>query len=244
MRTTQKELLETIISIPIAVPGRCNGPPPAPGLHAINEISILPKPSLCVEGIDESRGYYQVDVFTLAELSNTEMNKRTVWRFHEASQWRCTCKGRKHADAIIETLYFRYLWPLPVLDRTLLRSELETGKIFTAGAARDGRPVLYLFIAKENTWDPRGNMQTLLYTMERCVRRMPPGVNELICLIDADDLGFTNAPTVQFIQETIEVLGRHYPRRMGQLFVCNVSAAVEWLWSLFSTSLSEVLCQY
>ena len=63
---------------------------------------------------------------------------------------------------------------------------------------------------------------------------MPPHVNELICLIDAKDLGMMNAPAMQFCMETIEVLSKHYPRRMGQLFVINVSSIVFWFWDLIS----------
>ena len=76
--------------------------------------------------------------------------------------------------------------------------------------------------------------------MERCIKNMPPDKNELICLIDAKDLGMMNAPAVQFITETIDILNKHYPRRMGQLFVINVSSIVFWFWDLISMSLSEV----
>ena len=69
---------------------------------------------------------------------------------------------------------------------------------------------------------------------------MPPDKNELICLLDAKDLGMMNAPSIQFIGETIEVLSRHYPKRMGQLFVVNVSSIVYFFWDLFSMTLSEV----
>ena len=46
--------------------------------------------------------------------------------------------------------------------------------------------------------------------------------------------GMMNAPTIQFISETIEVMNKHYPRRMGQLFVINVSSIVFWFWDLIS----------
>jgi hypothetical protein len=76
--------------------------------------------------------------------------------------------------------------------------------------------------------------------MDRCIANMPRHGNELICLVDAKDLGMMNAPSMQFIAETIEVLSRHYPRRLGQLFIINVSSVVFFLWDLISSLLSEV----
>ena len=52
--------------------------------------------------------------------------------------------------------------------------------------------------------------------------------------------GMMNAPAMQFIGDTIDVLSKHYPRRLGQLFIINVSSIVFWFWDLISMSLSEV----
>ena len=49
-----------------------------------------------------------------------------------------------------------------------------------------------------------------------------------------------NAPSLQYIGDTIEVLSKHYPRRLGQLFIINVGSIVFWFWDLISMSLSEV----
>ena len=182
----------------------------------------------------------ELDVWELAKKGDFEMNKRTVWRYHESSLWGPMCKKRPHYEAILETMRWRYMTGFPVNNMETLRKELATSKMFQMGHALDGRPLLFLFLARENTWSPKDNQQTLLYTMERCIKTMPPDKNELICLIDAKDLGMMNAPSMQFIVETIDILNKHYPRRMGQLFVINVSSIVFWFWDLISMSLSEV----
>ncbi len=182
----------------------------------------------------------EFNCWDLAKESNFELNKRTVWRYHESSLWAPLCKKRPHYEAILETMRWRYMTGFPINDMELLKSELATSKMFHMGYSLDGKPLLFLFLSRENTWNPKANMQTLLYTMERCIKMMPPDKNELICLIDAKDLGMMNAPALQFIVETIDVLNKHYPRRMGQLFVINVSSIVFWFWDLVSMSLSEV----
>ncbi len=182
----------------------------------------------------------EFDVWELAKQADFEMNKRTVWRYHESSLWGPLCKKRPHYEAILETMRWRYMTNFPINNMEKLKKELATSKMFQMGHALDGRPLLFLFLARENTWEPKANQQTLLYTMERCIKTMPPDKNELICLIDAKDLGMMNAPAMQFIVETIDILNKHYPRRMGQLFVINVSSIVFWFWDLVSMSLSEV----
>ena len=182
----------------------------------------------------------ELNVWELAKKADIEMNKRTVWRYHESSLWGPQCKKRPHYEAILETLRWRYMTGFPVKNMDVLRKELATSKMFQMGHSLDGRPLLFLFLARENTWNPKDNQLTLLYTMERCIKEMPPDKNELICLIDAKDLGMMNAPAMQFIVETIDILNKHYPRRMGQLFVINVSSIVFWFWDLISMSLSEV----
>ena len=181
-----------------------------------------------------------MNCWELAEKANLELNKRTVWRYHESSLWGPECKRRTHCEAILETLRWRYMQGFPVRDREVLAKELDTQKMFHMGKSLDGKPLLYLFLARENTWDPINNVKCLLYTMERCIKHMPPDKNELICLIDAKDLGMMNAPALQFITDTIDILNKHYPRRMGQLFVINVSSVVFFFWNAVSMSLSEV----
>ena len=221
MRRTQKLLEEAIIRLPK------------------NKNTEMNKNWTPLESLKDEDAI-ELNVWELAKKADFEMNKRTVWRYHESSLWGPLCKKRPHYEAILETMRWRYMMDFPVNNIELLRKELSTSKMFQMGRSLDGKPLLYLFLARENTWDPKANQQTLLYTMERCIKIMPPEKNELICLIDASNLGMMNAPALQFIVETIDILNKHYPRRMGQLFVINVSSIVFWFWDLVSMSLSEV----
>jgi hypothetical protein len=140
----------------------------------------------------------------------------------------------------METINWRRKFKLPVRNKALLRKELETGKNFVSGKSKDGRPVVYLFLGKENTWDPTGNTTALVYTLERAIRSMSVGVTDTVCIVDCSGLGMMNSPSSTFVGLIIDILGRHYPRRNGQIFICNVSSTFYFVWNVVSLSLSEV----
>ena len=148
--------------------------------------------------------------------------------------------GQTIAQRIMESIEWRTSFPLPVRNLPLLEVELATGKNFVHGKAKDGRPVVYLILSRENTWNPAGNILALVYTLERAIRSMSASVQETICVIDCDGVGMMNAPTIGFLSLVIEVLGKHYPRRNGQIFICNVSSVFYFLWNAISVTLSEV----
>jgi hypothetical protein len=148
--------------------------------------------------------------------------------------------GQTIAERIMETIEWRCNFPLPTKNIALLQTELATGKNFVFGKSKDGRPIVYLIIGKENTWNPEGNTLALVYTLERAIRSMKGSVQESICIIDCDGVGMMNAPTMGFLSSVIEILGKHYPRRNGQIFICNVSSVFYFLWNAISVTLSDV----
>lgn len=131
---------------------------------------------------------------------------------------------------------------LPFMKSSLptLITEMETGKNFTLGKSRDGRPIVYVVLSRENTWEPKGNSMALIYSLERAIASMEDSVIETICIVDCGGVGMTNAPAVAFISSLIEILGKHYPRRNGKIFICNVSQIFYFIWNIISVALSDV----
>jgi hypothetical protein len=117
---------------------------------------------------------------------------------------------------------------------------LETGKFFCHGYALDGRPVVYLLLGKENTWSAEGNTAAVIYTLERAIASMKSQVQEAVYVIDCEGVGLTTAPATAFVAQLISVIGKHYPRRMGQIFICNVSSVFYFIWNVVSLSLAEM----
>jgi phosphatidylinositol transfer protein SFH5 len=140
----------------------------------------------------------------------------------------------------MDTIHWRRDFSIPILNKELLQRELATGKNYVSGKAKDGRPIVYLLLGKENTWDPVGNTTALVYTLERAVRSMATNVQETICIVDCEGVGMMNAPSTAFLGNIIDILGKHYPRRNGQIFICNVSSVFYFVWNVISLSLSEM----
>jgi hypothetical protein len=83
----------------------------------------------------------------------------------------------------------------------------------------------------------------LIYTMERAISMMDTNTCETISIVDCSGVGMMNAPSTTFIKLAVEVMGRHYPRRNGQVFICNVSSIFYMIWNLVSVTLSDVTKQ-
>mmetsp|Transcript_9730 Transcript_9730/g.14664 ORF Transcript_9730/g.14664 Transcript_9730/m.14664 type:complete len:357 (-) Transcript_9730:107-1177(-) len=181
------------------------------------------------------------DYHELARLTDFRLDKSTIVRYLEANLWQPRFpNGQTAAERIMATIDWRCNFPLPAVNLALLSTELATGKNFVHGKSKDGRPVVYLLLGKENTWDPDGNTMALVYTLERAIRSMSPAVQETICIVDCDGLGMMNSPSTAFLSKIIDILGRHYPRRNGQIFICNVSSVFYFVWNAISVTLSDV----
>ena len=100
-------------------------------------------------------------------------------------------------------------------------------------------------LGKENTWSADGNTAAVIYTLERAITSMQAAggaghVQEAVYIIDCEGVGLTTAPATAFVSQLIGVLGKHYPRRMGQIFICNVSSVFYFIWNVVSLSLAEM----
>jgi len=181
-----------------------------------------------------------IDYHALAAQSDFPLDKKTLIRYLEAYQWADAPPGRGYADRLKDTIQWRANFPLPVTNYNLLRTELATGKNFTHGKSRDGRPIIYIFVARENTWHADNNVTTLVYTLERAIASMDMNTLETIVIIDCKDITLSNAPSTTFLSLVVDIMGRHLPRRNGQIFVCNVSSMFYFIWNVISAPLSEV----
>ena len=187
----------------------------------------------------------QVNYFARAKKTNLNLDNSMLLRYLEVAQWvdPPSPPAKPTAERIIETIDWRISVPMPIQDRSLISKELATGKFYVNGLSKDGRPVVYLRISRENTWDPRCNLLSLVYTIERAIATMGPNVKEMVAVVDCAGVGMMNAPSTAFVKLAIEVLGKHYPKRNGQIFIVNVSSIFYMIWNIVSLSLTEVTKQ-
>ena len=127
-------------------------------------------------------------------------------------------------------------WHLAVRPETIRAAEFEeearTGKIYIGGTDVHGRAVIVLDNTKASALDHDGQMRHLIWSMQRAVRRMQPGGREkFVVFIHLEDFGFTTAPSLRTTQETIKILGGHFPERLGH---CVLYKAPYLFWTLWN----------
>lgn len=193
------------------------------------------------EQINEKSKTLKINYHSRAQRTGFELNNCTILRYLQAALWEDPPANQwgPAAERILETIDWRVSVPLPVSDRSAMKRELATGKFNVRGVSKDGRPILYIRIGRENTWDPRGNLLALVYSLERAVAVMEAGTCEMVAVVDCAGVGMMNAPSTAFIKLAIEVMGKHYPRRNGQVFIVNVSSVFYMVWNLISMTLNE-----
>lgn len=171
-----------------------------------------------------------------------ELNNSTILRYLQGALWidPPAAPWKPAAERILETIDWRVSAPMPVRDRSLMAKELRTGKFVVHGLSKNGRPVMYIRIGRENTWDPRGNLMALVYSIERAISLMGSSTNEMVAVVDCAGVGMMNAPSTAFLKLAIEVMGKHYPKRNGQVFIVNVSSVFYMVWNIISLTLTEV----
>lgn len=192
--------------------------------------------------INEKSSMLRINYHSRAKRTNMELTNATILRYLQATQWIDPPGGSLScaADRILDSVDWRVSVPMPISDRTLMRKELMTGKFFVSGVSKNGRPLMYIRIGRENTWDPRGNLMALVYSLERAITMMDCNTCEMVAVIDCAGVGMMNAPSTAFLKLAIEVMGKHYPRRNGQVFIVNVSSVFYMVWNLISMTLTEV----
>lgn len=183
-----------------------------------------------------------LDYHRIAKETSFLLDKKTICRYLEAAQWNPVSKdGKTPGQKIMETISWRVNYPIPCRDKALLRKELITGKQFCLGKAKNGSSVVYLMPAKQNTGrDVEANVISLIYTIERAIQQLPPEVLDIVCIVDCKGVGMMNSPSMAFITNVIDIMGKHMPRRLGQLFVVNVSSVFYLVWNVVSSTLSEM----
>lgn len=100
--------------------------------------------------------------------------------------------------------------------------EAETGKQIVSGFDNDGRPLIYLRPARENTTPSDAQVRYLVWTLERAIDLMPPGVENYAIIIDYHKATTQSNPSLSTARAVANILQNHYVERLGRAFIVNV----------------------
>ncbi|KAJ2390574.1 hypothetical protein GGI05_003183 [Coemansia sp. RSA 2603] len=97
--------------------------------------------------------------------------------------------------------------------------ESQTGKAYFNGFDKFSRPVIYMYNHRENTKGADNQIRWIIYILENCIRHMAPGVEKVTLAIDATSWGFSNSVSIGTAKKFLDVLGNHYPERLGRAVI-------------------------
>ena len=63
-------------------------------------------------------------------------------------------------------------------------------------------------------------------------RSIEAGSGEFITIIDFNHFTFQTSPSFIFFQECFQILKLHYPHRVANIFIVNISSSLMWIWNL------------
>ena len=118
----------------------------------------------------------------------------------------------------------------------IIRLENETGKMYARGHDKEGRTLLYMRPAMENTNVELDNMRHLVYNLEKaisCSTSNEGNKDGKICLIiDYEGFQMRHAPSMSTSRKTLNILQHHYPERMYRVYLCNPPLLFRTVWAM------------
>ena len=99
--------------------------------------------------------------------------------------------------------------------------ENATGKLYVRGYDKEGRALIYMKPAHENSKNHDGNLKHLVYNLERAIACMEAtsGQGKWVLLIDYDGFTMTKSPPMHTCQAVLQILQDHYPERLYRAYV-------------------------
>ena len=104
----------------------------------------------------------------------------------------------------------------------IIQKENETCKLYVRGYDQQGRALLYMRPAQENTQDAVNNMRHLVWNLEKAIACSAQRGQRKVCIvIDYDGFLLRHSPSLSTSRYTLDILQKHYPERMHKAYVCN-----------------------
>lgn len=132
--------------------------------------------------------------------------------------------------------------------REILRLETSTGKIYSRGYDFEGRALVHMTPALENTNNELNNMRHLVWNLEKavaCTARRSAQLHGTVLekinlLIDYEAFKLKNAPPMSTTRYTLDILQKHYPERMKHAYILNPPFVFRAFWAVIKSFVDPV----
>ncbi|KAF9146893.1 hypothetical protein BGX30_005103 [Mortierella sp. GBA39] len=142
---------------------------------------------------------------------------RCLIRYLRSKKWNL----QEAKQAVQESMLWRDSYGPNKPDKDALWIETAVGKLYVSGFDMESRPLLYMKPRLENTAASPSQIRHVVYHLEIALALMPEGVEKLCIVIDFAGSSMTKNPGVAVAREIINVLGNHYPERLGKAYIIH-----------------------
>ncbi|KAG6842317.1 hypothetical protein C0991_010605 [Blastosporella zonata] len=161
----------------------------------------------------------------LTEAEKFWLSRECLLRYLRAVKWKSAAAAILRLEA---TLKWRREYGLyDVVLASHVEPEAVTGKQVVFGYDVRGRPGLYLFPSRQNTDEPKRQIEFTVWMLERTIDLMNPGAETLALLINYGDKA--KNPSLGVARTVLSILQDHYPERLGAALILNVP----WMLNVF-----------
>lgn len=93
--------------------------------------------------------------------------------------------------------------------------------MYYSGYDKNGRPLWIMKPRYENSKDSERQIKNVVFCLERGIRLMPPQVEKISIVVDFKGSTASNNAGVSTCRKFLDILGNHYPERLGIAFLVN-----------------------
>ncbi|KAI8582450.1 hypothetical protein K450DRAFT_227232 [Umbelopsis ramanniana AG] len=119
------------------------------------------------------------------------------------------------------TLKWRRSYRPDEIDPEAIKVEQSCGKMYFNGFDKHGRPLCYMKPRYENSKDADRQIKNIVFSLELAAALVPDDVHTMDIIVDFRDAGSGDTPGVGMAKQFIDILGNHYPERLGVAFLVH-----------------------
>lgn len=189
---------------------------------------------------DEKVSELRAALGTLSGRSSQFCTDACLRRYLRARNWNID-KSKKMLE---DTLKWRSTYKPEEIRWPEVAQEGETGKAYRANFRdKEGRTVIVMTPAKQNTTSHEKQLQHLVYLLENAILNLPEEQEQMVWLIDFNGWSLSNSVPIKTARETANILQNHYPERLATAFLYTPPRIFETFWKIVKYFLDPMTFQ-
>lgn len=163
------------------------------------------------------------------------LSRESMLRYLRATKWDVAQAKKRLA----ETIAWRREFGVDYIKADVVEPEARSGKETILGFDNCARPLHYIHPHRNETKETPMQIQFAVWILERCIDLMPPGVEQLVLLINFDGK-LCNPTSISNAKLMLYILQNHYVERLGVALCINVPWVFKAFWNAIQPFMDPV----